>query len=103
MQSVLNDHLEQRIADILNTEQTEVVFGETNEEAWLRLARAVVRELDLRVEGRQLSDGSGGIMTNTQTGEVTTHSKPNTLQVRWVTRWVNDPEMHLPLRAYRNG
>jgi hypothetical protein len=65
-----------------------------------RMADRVIKELNLHTEGRQLSDGEGGMSTNWKTGETTIHSKPCTLQIRWVTNWVNDNNMTLPLNAY---
>lgn len=69
---ILMPDIQQRIADILNREQTEVVFGESNEEAWLRLAGAVVSELGLTREER----------TGYFDGPVTAS--------RFVTEWVRD-------------
>lgn len=63
-------------------------------------AQMVADDLKLHIEGRQLSDGEGGLLTNWKTGEVTSHGRPCTLQIRWATQWINDDGMTLPLTAY---
>lgn len=51
------------------------------------VGRNIARALGLTLERRTLADGYGGISTNYKTGEVTTSSRPCTVQERWVTGW----------------
>jgi hypothetical protein len=105
------DDITDRITDILFAETARIVFADTGDDLTKRaaavmsmsakqLAEALVSELGLHIEGRQLSDGEGGMSINSKTGETTSHGKPCTLQIRWATRWIKDDKMSLPLAAY---
>lgn len=50
------DHRE-KVAEAIRDAYNEVVFGETNEEAWLRLADAALAALQLTQELRVTEDG----------------------------------------------
>lgn len=51
------------------------------------VAGVLVEALGLTEEQRQLADGYGGISTNWKTGKTTVHSRPCTVESRWVTPW----------------
>jgi hypothetical protein len=105
------DDITDRITDILFAETARIACSDTRDDLTKRaaavmsmsvkqLAETLVSELGLHVEGRQLSDGEGGMSINSKTGETTSHGRPCTLQIRWATRWFVDNKMSLPLAAY---
>ena len=53
-------------------------------------ADAVIRELGLRQEQRDLMDGECGQSINYVTGKVTNHYRAATRQFRYVTEWIAD-------------
>lgn len=54
------------------------------------LADAVIRELGLREEQRELMDGECGQSINYVTGKVTNHYCAATRQSRYITEWETD-------------
>jgi len=92
----MSDDLRDRIATIIaqHGELPEAI-GEVCECGWhtwdtphaTHVADALVTELGLRREAKQLEDGEGGYSINYKTGERTSHSKPCTTVTRWVTEW----------------
>jgi hypothetical protein len=81
----------EEVAQAIRSAHTEVIFGETNDEAWRRLARAAIDALNLVREYKYLEDGWGG-QTIHADGTTTHDFKLATRTSRLVGPWrVDNP------------
>lgn len=87
----MSDDLRTRIAAVLQEHPPVRLQSQFDWLDWTeKRADAVIRELGLRQEQRDLMDGECGQSINYITGKVTNHYRAATRQSRYVTDWTAD-------------
>lgn len=79
----------EKVAEAIRSAHTEVVFGETNDESWRRIAQAGIDALKLTREYKYLEDGWGG-MTIHPDGTTTHEGRAATRMSHLVGPWEVD-------------